>query len=166
MLLTLFLSYALKSLFELKRQTGNVIKMNGFGACFEREANSEKTAMRFQQGLCASTSIHFYWIILCFYYNPYNWFWLSITCKLPESTAVYSYIHLTYRAAHDWGTWDNRRVTCWALHGQKARWLLQDVIKTIKNLSLTVLRMVPGLLVGENATSLWVQIVIHWFHMK
>lgn len=56
MLLTLFLSYALKSLFELNRQAGNIIKMNGFGACFEREANSEKTAMRFQQGLCASTS--------------------------------------------------------------------------------------------------------------
>lgn len=41
--------------------------MNGSVACFERETNSEKTAMRFQQGLC-STTIH----LFCY------WFWLLI----------------------------------------------------------------------------------------
>lgn len=71
--------------------------MNGLGAWFEMEVISEQTAKRFLQGLCTST-IH----LFCY------WFWLLILiCKLPESTAVYSYIHLIYRAACDWGIWDN-----------------------------------------------------------
>lgn len=45
-----------------------------------------------------------------YFYNPFILLLILIVdsyLQTSESTAVYSYIHLIYRAACDWGIWDN-----------------------------------------------------------
>lgn len=155
-MLTLFHSCAFKFYFKLNKQAGKHNKNEWVDRLLWKGIKFWKNCKEISaRRICFYCNLFILLLILVVHYLQASW---KHSCVQIHSSHLQSSTwlrHLRQQGSNLVGT-----------PQAESRVVTQDVIKTTKNLSLTVLRMVPGLFVGENATPLWMQIVIHSFHSK